>query len=173
MQIYLRRATDDGTSSSDLVLIELQGSLAAVEEHGSGGSGGDSIADLRSLPIGNLTLSTTGKPQLMIGSHRLEGQVASLPKPYAVLRKRRLEHKDQQERPSSLMPTTTTTTARLADSDFHDSSTELDRLHRHMAAAPTVEYEVLGVVRERYLFKTRPELIAATSPPSKKLKQSA
>ncbi|KAG8869782.1 hypothetical protein FRC20_000853 [Serendipita sp. 405] len=60
--------------SNELVLLEFQGSIETE---------GDYTGEI----IGNLDMTIESKPTLRIGHHLLEGKIASLPKPLAVMRR--------------------------------------------------------------------------------------
>ncbi|KAF8802496.1 hypothetical protein BYT27DRAFT_7146225, partial [Phlegmacium glaucopus] len=64
-------------SHDEVVLVELQGSLEVECNHPNERNG---------KLVGQLKIDdSTGRPSLLIGHHLLEGTIASLPKPFAVL----------------------------------------------------------------------------------------
>jgi len=64
-------------SHNEIVLVELQGSLEVECNQPSERDG---------KLVGQLKIDgSTGKPSLLIGHHLLEGTIASLPKPFAVI----------------------------------------------------------------------------------------
>jgi chromosome transmission fidelity protein 8 len=70
-------------------MIELNGTIAPTWE---GMPVGRQVADKRLLQdqeLGEFSLTVLGKPQLVIGSHRLIGKVEKLREPVAILRKRK------------------------------------------------------------------------------------
>lgn len=82
-----------------------------------------------------LILLPQGKAVLRIGQHELRGSLVKLEKPLAVLKK--VPGASNPEMPQ-----------------ISDSSSKMD-----VDAAPSTSYEVVGVVRSKYLFKDRPKVL--------------
>jgi hypothetical protein len=85
---------------------------------------GRQVHDTRLLEgqeLGDFSMTVLGKPQLVIGSHRLIGKVEKFREPVAILRKRK--HSE------------------TGAADGREES----------------EFQIVGVVREKYVFKARPK----------------
>lgn len=106
-------------------MIELNGTIQPTWE---GMPVGKQVVDTRLLEaqdLGDFSLTVLGKPQLVIGSHRLIGKVEKLREPVAILRKRKRSVTDTPaEAPVGVEET---------------------------------EFQIAGVVREKYIFKQRPK----------------
>ncbi|KAI9007696.1 Ctf8-domain-containing protein [Hyaloraphidium curvatum] len=152
----------------ELFLLELQGTLETSE------SGADA---LDGQPLGTIEWQKDKNkgPVLRIGHHRLEGKLTQLPQPFAVIRKRALPPDDADEEmldagasddahfggrrrrrtgfggmagfTSSAPPSSTAPTAPASPSKDNDPD------------AAQAEYDVLTIVRYKYLFKSRPEIV--------------
>ncbi|KAF8492591.1 Ctf8-domain-containing protein [Russula emetica] len=149
--------------SSEFFLLELQGELEVT---------GDKQGQL----VGRLTIDDTndgkGKPTLRIGHHLLEGKIANLPKPLAILQRRTCVV------PSPTTTTTTTTNAHKTpdensgdidgDVDMRQSSdnceTKDDNTSTPPAATATAtSYAIHTLVRKKIIFSKRPTPIVGLS----------
>ncbi|KAF5327517.1 hypothetical protein D9619_004156 [Psilocybe cf. subviscida] len=163
-------------SNDEIVLIELQGSLEVEATHPSERNGkfiGKLTMDEASWYKGNVHLFYTpppprtiaihihpSKPTLLIGNHLLEGKIASLPKPFAVLVRK--EHK----KPSSNGRTSITGED---DEDNEQDSAEPDSMAADMDSAmpdagdafaagdePSPGWNIAGIVKKKIIFSKRP-----------------
>ncbi|KAJ3084812.1 Chromosome transmission fidelity protein 8 [Quaeritorhiza haematococci] len=182
----------------DWILVELQGSLEAE------------VPDMAGLEMGTMEVSSTGTPFIIIGHNKLEGKIVTLPKPFALIRKRTTPHSapssqsyankndlagdlnmsmatDSQQ---SLPPPIANPLMDMDleyELDFGDEEKEVkhgekmggsqqldvwdDRIqgedgsNKHGGRNPETsaiippEYEVVSVIRYKYLFNTRPKHI--------------
>eukprot|EP01102_Stenamoeba_stenopodia_P012622 TRINITY_DN400_c0_g1_i3.p1 TRINITY_DN400_c0_g1~~TRINITY_DN400_c0_g1_i3.p1 ORF type:complete len:147 (+),score=19.70 TRINITY_DN400_c0_g1_i3:54-443(+) len=87
------------------------------------------------LEIGTLALKENGAPTMTIGSHLLEGAVVELKKPLLVIRN-----------------TTTTTTVGAKDNEGVAGDPD----------SPPKTYNVVGVVKRKFLFRSRPKPVASS-----------
>ncbi|KAJ7024761.1 Ctf8-domain-containing protein [Mycena alexandri] len=115
-------------SHDELVLIELQGALEVECNH-------DSERDGRL--VGRLCIDEAGKkPTLMIGHHLLEGKIAQLPKPLAVI-----------QRVSNAG----------ADADAMDCDDPEDSQRAETRGTGTVvSWDAIAVVKRKIVFAKRP-----------------
>jgi hypothetical protein len=132
-RIMLRSAgTMDGVPEYNM--IELNGTIQPTWE---GMPVGRQVSDTRLLEdkeLGEFSLTVLGKPQLVVGSHRLIGKVEKYREPVAILRKRRRG-----------APGIDPSDAAAAAAGGGGASTE------------ETHFEIVGVVREKYVFKARPK----------------
>ncbi|KAF8896082.1 chromosome transmission fidelity protein 8 [Infundibulicybe gibba] len=115
-------------SHDELVLIELQGTLEVECTD---------PAERDGRLIGTLCLDTPGKPTLRIGHHLLEGKVASLPKPLAVLVRAGMD----------------------AEGESMSMEWEADTQAQAQEQAQTqvqVGWDVVAIVKKKIVFSTRP-----------------
>lgn len=125
--------------------IELQGTL--TQRDGASNPAGRKIGDL------TLCDAKGEHAMLIIGNHQLKGKRVELAKPLAITRKRvrdegrRDGSSSESEGPSSKK--------RRPGSDARES--ELDELTGKLNVDS--EYEIVGVMRSKYIFKTRPKPI--------------
>ncbi|KAJ3143172.1 Chromosome transmission fidelity protein 8, partial [Irineochytrium annulatum] len=75
----------DGIKRLPWIIVELQGTIEVSNSDGTEGEGG-----VAGLPLGDLFMEN-GKPVLIIGRHRLVGEIVKLKKPFAVVRRVRVE----------------------------------------------------------------------------------
>ena len=109
-------ASEKGSIAPEWGIVELQGEL----DPGPDEIGGEDL--------GVVTMEH-GRPVMVIGAHRLEGRVAKVAKPIAVLHKK-------------AVPTPV--------------SAEAAAKGGNAALVASTEYEIVGIVSKKYLFKTRP-----------------
>lgn len=91
---------------------------------------------LDGLHIGDLHFSDRGTPNLILGHHLLTGKVVDLEKPYAVLKKK----------------------TRVGSSPGGAAAVESEGHLEHSS----IEYEVVGLISKKIIFKNRPKLIITT-----------
>eukprot|EP00762_Andalucia_godoyi_P002989 ANDGO_04211.mRNA.1 hypothetical protein len=127
------------------IILELQGAIEGRE-----------VTVLDGLALGKMIQRGGSETEviLTVGNSMLDGKKTALAKPIVVLRK--IHH----------AATATTET-------MHDDSD--DRIHddaRHSAdeSGKARGYQCVGVVREKYVFKTRPRTSLTAPPPEKKFK---
>lgn len=101
----------DSVQTQDLIYLDFQGSFESVDN-----------IQLSNVDIGDLTLSTDSA-QLIIGHHKLTGKKVKLPKPLAVIHKRK---------------------------DMMDEG-------------GCGEYDVVTILKDKYVFSGRPGLIVQES----------
>jgi chromosome transmission fidelity protein 8 len=127
-------------SNDEIVLIELQGSLEVELNHPSERNG---------RPVGTLKIDeATNKPSLLIGHHLLEGKVASLPKPYAILLR------------------TGSTCATISDNDTSNDDDDMvidsvgpdhvDVEDSSLQKGSRAGWAIVGVVKKKIIFSKRP-----------------
>ncbi|RDB26118.1 Chromosome transmission fidelity protein 8 [Hypsizygus marmoreus] len=128
-------------SHDEIVLIELQGSLEVECNHPSERDG---------KFIGKLTIDeSTNKPTLLIGHHLLEGKIANLPKPLAVLHR-------------SSPAAAKVGNGNAAEEDEHDDMDDDmadvadTRAQETVSIRTTVEWDVVAVVKRKIVFSKRP-----------------
>jgi len=126
-------------SHSEVVLVELQGSLE-VECNQPSERDGKLVGKLK---IDDLT----GKPSLLIGHHLLEGTIASLPKPFAViLRTEGLGNEGLELEDDAMVLDSLTTTGPgpggHPTTDIGDSTSS--------------SWSVVGIVKKKIVFSKRP-----------------
>ncbi|KXN91642.1 hypothetical protein AN958_12494 [Leucoagaricus sp. SymC.cos] len=117
-------------SNDEVVLIELQGALEVEAAQSS---------DKNGKFVGKLTINENGreKPTLLIGHHLLEGKIASLNKPLAIL---------------------TRSATNVNSSSTIASSTDLlkPELKGRVTPTPRVQWKVMGIVKRKIVFAKRP-----------------
>ncbi|KAJ7168560.1 Ctf8-domain-containing protein [Mycena filopes] len=125
-------------SHSELVLIELQGALE-VE------CTSDRERDGRL--VGRLCIDDAGKkPTLMIGHHLLEGKVAQLPKPLAVLR-----------RVSTLPPAADADADAMdCDEDGESQLVAAEKNENGNRETVSVSWDAIAVIKRKIVFSKRP-----------------
>ena len=105
--------------SAEMKMIELQGSIEHRE---------DSINHLSKQVLGELGWDKVRNcPILLIGHHKLVGEVVTLKKPFAIMKRRAI--------PIS------TSTNHDVEEDHHRED----------------HYELIGLIRQKWLFRSRPE----------------
>ncbi|KAL4258696.1 Chromosome transmission fidelity protein 8 [Pleurotus pulmonarius] len=123
-------------SHDEVVLIELQGALE-VETTKPGERDGK--------VVGRLTIDeVTSKPKLMIGHHLLEGKIATLAKPLAVIHRAR----HPQETSPDAMDCDQNIDQGQMGAEF-DDDVETGRTGNH-------QWEIIAVVKKKILFSNRP-----------------
>lgn len=138
-------------SHDEIVLVELQGSLEVELNHPSERNG---------RLVGTLKIDeATNKPSLLIGHHLLEGKIASLSKPYAVLlRTRSTRGATDIPRPGR-------------DDDVHNNTEDLDEDamivdstgpdpveadNSSLEAGSSAGWVIAGIVKKKIIFSKRP-----------------
>ncbi|KAF9491758.1 hypothetical protein BDN71DRAFT_1452466 [Pleurotus eryngii] len=128
-------------SHDEVVLIELQGALEVETTKPRERDG---------KVVGRLTIDeVTSKPKLMIGHHLLEGKIATLPKPLAVLHRANPPHG---------------TSSDGADCDQNLNSGAIDagqmgagfETDAETARTGDNQWEIIAVVKKKILFSNRP-----------------
>lgn len=148
-------AKGDGASVPEWSGIELQGSLA--QRDGEANPSGRMIGDLTLVgPKGERAI-------LIIGNHQLKGKKVTLAKPLAVTRKRAREAYEGSENRGEVDDSTGKTDS---SAKRQRSSAESEGDDDEVAVDST--YEIVGVMRNKYVFKTRPKPINAKLAMSKK-----
>ncbi|RUS25073.1 chromosome transmission fidelity protein 8 [Jimgerdemannia flammicorona] len=133
------------TSNHPMVMLELQGNIET------------NATDLQGVKLGELEFDAKGTPFLTIGHHRLEGKLVKLAKPLAVVRRR-----DSSAGPST--PPAIAAHVMDIDSDAllpsspPPASSQVAREHEATNKRMIV-YDVVTVLKEKYVFKQRPELL--------------
>ncbi|RUS18169.1 chromosome transmission fidelity protein 8 [Endogone sp. FLAS-F59071] len=136
------------SSPQKLIMLELQGS---IETEGP---------DLQDTDLGDLEFDKKGTPYLTIGHHRLEGQLVKLDKPFAVVRKRDSSPVDPCPSPPQSTYAMDIDSDALLPSSPPLASSQLAREHDAMNQRMVI-YDVVTVLREKFVFKQRPELMVA------------
>lgn len=116
----------------ELALLELQGRL---EMDDVDASGGQILAKLEFLP------GREDRPTLLISHHRLEGKVVSLPRPFAVLEKKRRERKSKGREGKERIPEVASSPAPFLEIDDRPraqrgASCEREEEEEHDASVP-------------------------------------
>ncbi len=119
-QILLRSTGDGVEGLPEYNMIELNGTVQPTWEGMPVGRQVHEPQLLDGQELGDFSMTVLGKPQLVIGSHRLIGKVEKFREPVAILRKRK----------------------RSETSSGEEGETE---------------FQIAGVVREKYVFKARPK----------------
>eukprot|EP00741_Cyanophora_paradoxa_P006099 tig00000983_g5914.t1 len=117
--------------------IELQGELECEEGVNPDG-----------LKFCTMAMEGKGTPVLYFGNHKIEGREVELKKPLAILHKRRRECAEGED--ASPAP----------DAPLREAEGRAGEAAR---GAGDVEYEVVGVLRRKYIFKTRPKPLPVSS----------
>ncbi|KAI8921982.1 Ctf8-domain-containing protein [Powellomyces hirtus] len=130
-------------------VIELQGTLSAADTPG-GALGG--------LHLGTWTISSvTGTPYLHIGHHKLEGSLVQLRSPLAVVRKR-----VPTRPPAVSLQLSLSESQSLGNEMMMDPIPDLQNENGNGEGSQGKDlYEVIAIVRQKYLFKSRPEHVLA------------
>ena len=104
-------------------------------------------------------MTLKGKPTLRIGHHLLEGKIANLPKPLAIL-----------ERCTSVVPSPTKQHERPDENGDIDGDNDVDMRHSDdkgnkytPAAATATSYAIRTIVRKKIIFSKRPTPIVGLS----------
>jgi len=105
-----------GAATSELCICEFQGEV---------------VGDLQGNELGSITISASGKAQIGIGLHQLEGQVIPLKLPFLVLEKQKPTQK------------------RKRDSGKEEGDGDED-------GTSSSAMTVLGIARKKIMFKSRP-----------------
>jgi len=129
-------------SHDEIVLIELQGSLEVELNHPSERNG---------KLVGKLKIDeTTNKPSLLIGHHLLEGRIAALPKPYAILVR---TGPTRNTAVNQTYPEDLNEEAMFVDVDSHSPGPELPGSSGEGSSAG---WTVAGIVKKKIIFSKRP-----------------
>ncbi|KAF7430215.1 hypothetical protein PC9H_005917 [Pleurotus ostreatus] len=124
-------------SHDEVVLIELQGALE-VETTKPGEHDGK--------VVGRLTIDeVTSKPKLMIGHHLLEGKIATLAKPLAVLHRASPPHGTSDAMDCDQNLDRSTVDAGQMGAGFEETGRTSDN-----------QWEIIAVVKKKILFSNRP-----------------
>jgi len=127
-------------SHDEIVLIELQGSLDVECNH---------VSERDGKLVGKLKVdASTNKPTLLIGHHLLEGKIANLSKPLAVL---------LRSNATSTTPAAAYRIAARRDIDGEGDDVEMmDFNERNLDTAKTVEWDMVAIVKRKIVFAKRP-----------------
>ncbi|KDR78963.1 hypothetical protein GALMADRAFT_244659 [Galerina marginata CBS 339.88] len=126
-------------SHDEIVLIELQGLLEVELNH---------LSERNGKLVGKLKIDeATNKPSLLIGHHLLEGKIAALPKPYAILfRTGPTRNTADQTHPEDDIDDE----AMAVDGDSHSPG------HESSGQASSAGWTVAGIVKKKIIFSKRP-----------------
>ncbi|KAF8071761.1 Ctf8-domain-containing protein [Lyophyllum atratum] len=126
-------------SHDEVVLIELQGSLDVECNH---------VSERDGKLVGKLKVdAATKKPTLLIGHHLLEGKIANLSKPLAVLLR------------SSSAAAAVGSTAGESDIDGEGGDVEMgdsDEGCLETTGTATVEWDMVAIIKRKIVFANRP-----------------
>ncbi|GBG69977.1 hypothetical protein CBR_g4805 [Chara braunii] len=101
---------------------------------------------LRNLEIGLMCATSPGSARLTIGYHQLEGKRVALKKPLVILKKK--------------VSTLRSSSSTKAESEIHLSEEVGSQGEaQDKPERSSVEYLAIGVIKHKYLFKTRPRAI--------------
>jgi len=129
-------------SHDEIILIELQGSLEVELNHPSERNG---------KLVGKLEIDEkTSKPTLLIGHHLLEGKIAALPKPYAILVRSGIPDRNTADQ---MHTEDVDDEAMLVDS--HSLDPEFSRAEP-IAEGSSAGWTIAGIVRKKIIFSKRP-----------------
>ncbi|GLB40237.1 putative ctf8 [Lyophyllum shimeji] len=124
-------------SDDEVVLIELQGSLDVECNQ---------ISERNGKFVGKLKVdASTNKPTLLIGHHLLEGKIASLSRPLAVLL-----------RSGAASTTPAASTARTDIDGDGDDVEMMDFDQRTLESGKTTEWDMVAIVKRKIVFAKRP-----------------
>ncbi|KAJ3526921.1 hypothetical protein NMY22_g9979 [Coprinellus aureogranulatus] len=133
-------------SNDEIVLIELQGALDVTVE--------SSPAERNGKLVGKLSIDDAmKKPTLLIGHHLLEGKVAAIAKPLAIM------HRVKPAVKPSRSTTSTSGTGGMdgEETQFEAESMDVDHSETgggHAAATP--QWTIQGLVKKKIIFSKRP-----------------
>ncbi|KAL1711670.1 Ctf8-domain-containing protein [Schizophyllum commune] len=120
-------------SHNEVVLVELQGALEVESREARERDG---------RLIGRFGIDENGtRATLFIGHHLLEGKVAQMPKPFAVM------HRKSAPAPRR---------SALVDEDRGDDAMDLDAPADDASAQENVSWEIIAVVKRKIVFSKRP-----------------
>ena len=138
--------TIDENGLLEYSLLELQGSLLATD--------GEEDVPLDGLDLGTFYMKN-GAPTLTIRSHQLPGKLVALPKPLLVLQRSDGSVSMSDDAADGADQSQHYTVRRAACCCRFESCRILSRHPRLLSA------QVAGIVRAKYLFKTRPSILCA------------
>jgi len=106
--------------------------------------------------LGEFSLSEKGSATLKIGSHLLDGKVVDLPKPLIVAQK---QQSSTEPSPALKKQRTDASSSSPSSPPSFSSSSSLPSSFESCS----IEYDVIGVVKRKVLFKNRPKIITSSS----------
>ncbi|KAF8968082.1 chromosome transmission fidelity protein 8 [Flammula alnicola] len=133
-------------SHDEIVLVELQGWLEVEVNNPSERNG---------KLVGKLKIDeTTNKPSLLIGHHLLEGKIATLPKPYAVLLRNGSTRgaSESESEPTMQTGDDDDDEAMAVDAAGSGPESSIENGHQGSSAGWTIA----GIVKKKIIFSKRP-----------------
>ena len=140
--------TDQG-AVTEYSLIELNGNIYVEGEK-------NIENNLAGECIGNITMKGLGKPVMIIGAHKLEGEIQKLSKPFYILEKQdTIESQTTSEKNCDDMIIEYNNDS---DEENNNYNNERDDVMEHdNSQGPG--FHIIGMVKQKILFKSRPKPI--------------
>ncbi|KAF9068937.1 Ctf8-domain-containing protein [Rhodocollybia butyracea] len=133
-------------SHDEVVLLELQGALEFTSD-----SNNPDPTERDGKLVGTLSIDDDLKrPTLRIGHHLIEGKIANLPKPLAVL------HRTQTRRETRISGFSDPETQWTSRNESQNESQNEDVMMDDSQGEPPVQWNAIAIVKRKIIFSKRP-----------------